>query len=436
MDKEEVLENVINYLRQKDKEEPFIKGEDEVPVSGGKLLLNDILNMVDAALDGWVTESKWAEEFRHALGEYTGNRNVVLCNSGSSANLLAISALKERYGLRNGDIVVTSALAFSTTVAPIIQAGLIPCFVDINLYTLNPDPETIEKAVRSRKARGVVLAHTLGFPYDIKRVDEICRDNNIFLLQDCCDALGARTKEGTQLSEYSDVSTLSFFPAHQITTGEGGAVLCNNGRLFNIIRSYANWGRDCWCKPGDSNTCGKRFEWKFEWKFDKLPDGYDHKYIYSRVGYNMKMTELQAALGVSQMAKIKTIVHLRRMNYIYLKSNLKCIPNFSDYFTLFRSPILSSPFGFPIMVKSENGITRNQVVSFLEERKIRTRPIFSGNITFQPMMRPIPYDTAGYLTNCTTIMNDAFWCGIHPELSTAQLDYVIESFADFLGKEL
>jgi CDP-6-deoxy-D-xylo-4-hexulose-3-dehydrase len=430
MEKERILENVINYLSQ-EKEIPFIKGQSEVPVSGGKLSYFDIVNLVDAALDGWMTEGVWAERFRRELSEYTGSRHVVLCNSGSSANLLALSSIKEKYNINDKSIVITSALAFPTTVAPIMQAGLVPCFVDINIETLNPHPESIESAIKLNKAKGVILAHTLGFPYDIEAIDKICKDNNCFFIQDSCDSLGAKTSDGKQLSEYGDVSTLSFFPAHQIMTGEGGAVLTNDGRLFSVIRSYANWGRDCWCKPGESNTCGKRFEQDFE----RLPKGYDHKYITSRIGYNMKMTELQAALGTSQMSRIKAIVNMRRMNYNYLKKNLQAIPLFSEMFELFRNPILSSPFGFPIMVKPWME-DRSKVIQFLESRKIRTRPIFAGNITKQPMMDHISYLVARDLHNCDRIMEDAFWIGCHPELSTAQLDYVIESFADFLGRGL
>jgi CDP-6-deoxy-D-xylo-4-hexulose-3-dehydrase len=430
MEKERILENVINYLSQQDKEEPFIKGTSEVPVSGGKLSYFDIVNIVDAALDGWVTEGIWADRFRKELSEYTGSKHVVLCNSGSSADLLALGAIKEKYNL-DGGIVVTSALAFPTTVASIIQAGFIPCFVDINIETLNPYPEVIENAIKSRKAKGVVLAHTLGFPYDIEYLKALCHLHGCFLIQDMCDALGAKTNEGKQLGEFGDISTLSFFPAHQITTGEGGAVLTNDGQLFDIVRSLANWGRDCWCKPGDDNTCGKRFEQKFY----KLPEGYDHKYVTSRIGYNMKMTELQAALGMSQMSKIKKIVYLRRLNYTYLKTNLQALPLFNNVFELFRNPILSSPFGFPIMVKHWMA-DREEVIDFLEFRNIKTRPIFSGNITKQPMMEHIPYDQIGDLHNCDRIMEDAFWIGCHPELAQEQLDYVIESFADLLGKEL
>lgn len=431
MEKERILENVINYLSHKDKEIPFVGGENEVPVSGGKLSYFDIINIVDAALDGWMTEGVWAERFRRELSEYTGSRHVVLCNSGSSANLLALSAIKEKYKLFDKSIVVTSALAFPTTVAPIMQAGLIPCFVDINIETLNPHPESIEIAIKKNKAKGVILAHTLGFPYDIEYISALCNTYGCFLIQDMCDALGAKTSEGKQLSEYGDVSTLSFFPAHQLTTGQGGAVLCNNGRLFSIIRSYSRWGKDCWCIPGEDNTCGKRFEQDFE----KLPKGYDHKYIFSRAGYNMEMTELQAALGTSQMSRIKAIVNTRRMNYNYLKTNLSAIPFFNSVFTTFRNPILSSPFGFPIMVNPWME-KRRAVIEFLESRKIRTRPIFSGNITRQPMMNSIPYEVMGDLHNCNRIMDDAFWIGCHPELSTAQLDYVIESFADLCGRSL
>jgi CDP-6-deoxy-D-xylo-4-hexulose-3-dehydrase len=431
MEKERILENVINYLSQHDEEKPFLKGISEVPVSGSKLSYFDIMNIVDATLDGWMTEGVWADRFRRELSEYTGSRHVVLCNSGSSADLLALSAVKESYNVIGQRTVITSALAFPTTVASIIQAGFIPCFVDIDIETLNPRPETIERAIKDKKAAGVILAHTLGFPFDVEAIDKICKDNNCFLIQDMCDALGAKTNEGRQLTEFGDAATLSFFPAHQICTGEGGAVLTNGGRLFSIIRSYANWGRDCWCLPGEDNTCGKRFEQQFY----KLPFGYDHKYVTSRLGYNMKMTELQAALGTSQMSRVKEIVGKRRFNYIYLKTNLQALPVFMDKFTLFRSPILSSPFGFPIMVKSWE-ITRKEVVDFLEARNIRTRPIFAGNIIRQPMMEHTPYDQVGDLHNCDRVMDDAFWVGVHPELKQEQLDFVVESFADLLGRRL
>lgn len=430
MEKERILENVINYLSQHDKEKEFVKGTSEVPVSGGKLSYFDIMNIVDAALDGWITEGKWADRFKKELASVTGYNHAVLCNSGSSANLLAITAMIERMNLRRGDKVITSALAFPTTVAPIIQAGLIPCFVDINIDTLNPEPYHIEEAInRKEKVVGVILAHTLGFPYDAKAIDALCKDNGLFFIQDQCDALGARDNDGEQLSKFGDIGTLSFFPAHQLTTGEGGAVLCNDGRLMRIIESYSNWGRDCWCKPGENNICGKRFDYKFE----RLPEGYDHKYVTSRVGYNMKMTDLQAALGMSQIGRIKEIVSKRRLNFTYLRGGLRAIPTFDEYFALFRNPILSSPFGLPIMVKTSLR-NRNEIIEFLENRKIRTRPIFAGNITRQPMMKHIPYEQIGDLHNCDRVMNDAFWLGVHPELSTEQLDYVIESFADFLGR--
>ena len=432
MDKERILENVINYLSQHDKKEPFIKGETEVPVSGGQLSYFDIMNIVDAALDGWVTEGKWAERFKKELTSYTGYHHAVLCNSGSSANLLALTAIKEKYDVLDKRLVITSALAFPTTVAPIIQAGLIPVFVDIDIETLNPNVYHIEDAIKFRKPiAGVMLAHTLGFPYQAREIDKLCKDNGLFFIQDECDCLGAKLQDGTQLSEFGDVATLSFFPAHQLTTGEGGAVLCNDGRLMRAVESYSNWGRDCWCHPGENNLCGKRFGYKFP----KLPKGYDHKYITTRIGYNMKMTELQAALGTSQMGRIKEIVHLRRMNYTYLKSELQKLPLFHNVFTLFRGPILSSPFGLPIMVKSWVA-NKNDIIKFLEDRNIKTRPIFSGNITRQPMMEHFPYDQVGDLHNCDEVMNNAFWLGVHPELSEEQLDYVIESFADFLGKGL
>lgn len=430
MEKERVLESVLRYLEHRDliNSEPFMKSDSEVPVSGGKLTYSDIVNLVDAALDGWITEGKWADRFRKSLCSYTGYHHAVLANSGSSANLLALSGVIEKYKSQYHGLVITSALAFPTTVAPILQAGLIPCFVDIELNTLNPSAYSVEQAMKLRHPIvGVMIAHTMGIPFPIKEIDALCKEREIFLIQDTCDALGARTGRGERLSEYGDAATLSFFPAHQITTGEGGAVLTNDGRLFSAIRSYANWGRDCWCEPGEENTCGKRFDQKF----DDLPDHYDHKYVFSRIGFNMKMTELQAALGMEQMARIINIVRERRSHYQFLFDNFSVIPNFGQFFRIIDYKALSSPFGFPIYVK---GIKREEIVNFLEKRNIKTRPLFSGNITHQPMMKSIPYDQVTYLPNCERVMNDMFWIGCHPELSQDQLDYVVESFADFVGQ--
>lgn len=423
MEKERILENVINYLSQKESSQEFIKGKTDIPVSGGKLSYFDILNLVDVALSGWVTEGKWSEKFRRELISYTGFNHVVLCNSGSSANLLAMSAVKEH----RGTYVLTSALAFPTTVAPIMQTGFVPLFVDIDLATLNPSVQTIQNAIdRAHNPAGIILAHTLGFPYNVEAIDKLCKANGMFFIQDMCDALGASTSDGKPLSQFGDIATLSFFPAHQITTGEGGAVLCNDGRLFSIIRSLSSWGRACWCKPGDENTCNKRFCWDFP----KLPSGYDHKYVFERIGYNMKMTDLQAALGFSQMGRIKEIVRTRRMYYNFLRVGLANIPKFYNYFSLFHCPSNASPFGFPILAKN---VDRKEVIDFLEGRKIKTRPIFSGNITKHPMMEHINYEQVGQLDNCNTVMEKAFWVGCHDNLTIEQLEYIIESFGDFIG---
>lgn len=427
MEKERILENVVNYLSQKDQPQEFIKGETEIPVSGGKLSYFDILNLVDASIDGWITEGKWSEKFRRELVNFTGFNHAVLCNSGSSANLLAINAVKECRDISYSGYVLTSALAFPTTVAPIVQAGFTPLFVDIDIANLNPSVHIIQRAIEKVKPIGIVLAHTLGFPYNAEAIDILCKKNNMFFVQDMCDCLGASTIDGKSLSGFGDVATLSFFPAHQITTGEGGAVLCNDGRLFSIIRSLSNWGRDCWCKPGEENTCNKRFCWNFP----KLPAGYDHKYVFSRLGYNMKMTDLQAALGFSQMGRIKEIVRKRRINYNFLYAGLTNLPNFFSYFTTFYCSPNASPFGFPLMTYNDK-ISRSQIVDFLESRKIKTRPIFSGNIVRQPMMEHVGYEQIGQLEACDMVMEKAFWVGCHPELSIEQLEYVIESFGDFI----
>jgi len=428
MEKERILENVINYLCEKDQPKLFVKGESEVPVSGGKLSNFDILQLVNCALDGWITESKWSDKFRKELTCYTGFHHAVLCNSGSSANLLAMNGVKEHYNITYPATVLTSALAFPTTVAPIFQTGLIPCFIDIDLATLNPSLNTIQHAIEEKKPAGIILAHTMGFPYNAEKIHEICKAHDMFFIQDCADALGANTADGKSLSEFGDCATLSFFPAHQILTGEGGTILCNSGRLFNTIRSYSSWGRECVCKPGESNSCGKRFDQQNP----NMPEHYDHKYIFVRIGYNLKMTDLQAAIGLSQMGRIKEIVRDRRTHYKFLWAGLTNIPKFYDHFSLFHCPSNSSPFGFPVLVKNNN---RYKFVQFMETRKIRTRPIFAGNITRQPMLAHGGYDWMGILENADNVMENAVWIGVQPELSIEQLEYVVESFADYIHEQ-
>jgi CDP-6-deoxy-D-xylo-4-hexulose-3-dehydrase len=432
MEKDEVLQFVYKYAEENREKKPFRPGIDEVPVSGAVISPEDITAVVDAALDGWFTEGVRAKAFRDELRKFTGAQHVLLCNSGSSANLLAVSGLFEKYRAQKRRYIITCATAFPTTVAPILQMNCIPYFVDIDLETLNPDVDQVMDALDryNDDVVGVILAHTLGFPFSTREIESYCKRKEKFFIEDCCDALGAyATLEGHEhVGNSGDVGTLSFFPAHHITTGEGGAVFCDDGDLYRIMRSYANWGRDCWCRPGESNTCNKRFSWDFP----NLPEGFDHKYTFSRAGYNLKMTELQAALGLSQLEKASHNRQIRFLNWNYLAS---CLFKYHNHFHTIRGYAgVASPFGCPIIVTSDR-FTKSEIVSFLEDRKIRTRPIFAGDITKHPMFDDMP--TICHSThNSDFIMNNAFWIGCHPGLSDKQLEYVIQSFEDFMKEKI
>jgi len=335
-------------------------------------------------------------------------------------------ALRETYEIPQHSLIVTTALSFSTTVAAILHAGFIPYFVDSDRDTLNPNPDDLIWLADDPKVRGLIITHTLGFPIDLKRVVDAYHKRNKFVIEDCCDALGSCVYDG-HVGMLGDAATFSFFPAHQISTGEGGAVLTNDGKLFDIIRSYRNWGRDCWCLPGDENTCGKRFDWDFP----KLPENYDHKYIFTRPGFNFQMTDLQGALGSSQMDRIWEITTRRKNNYYFLMKGLSGMTLFNDFFSTIENPYSFSPFGFPINCF---GVPRSDIVRFLEDRKIRTRPVFAGNITRQPMMQSVNYMTKNGLSGADFIMDNTFWIGCHPELGTAQLTFVLDSFEEYLKK--
>jgi len=309
-----------------------------------------------------------------------------------------------------------------------MQNGMIPYFVDVDISTLNPSISKLEELANNPKVGGIILAHTLGFPYDEKRVVEIFGEAGKWVISDSCDALGASI-DGVHVGNYADAATLSFFPAHHISSGEGGAVLCRHGKLHTLIHQYSNWGRSCNCSPGESNKCGKRFGQEYA----NLPAGFDHKYVFDKIGYNLKITDLQAALGSSQMDRVQEIVFARKNNFAYLKLKLHEIPLFNNYFQTVHTPVgaYSSPFGFPVIIKSDK-VHRFEIIKFLEDRKIRTRPIFAGNITRHPMMEHINYMVDGSLTGCNYIMENSFWLGVHPELSKDQLDYVALSFEEFL----
>ena len=401
----------------------------KVPVSGKVITAEDKLKMMEAVTDGWFTDGgRFCKEFSDKLKKYIGVHHCSLVNSGSSANLLALTAIKDFYTItEKNNKVVTCATGFPTTIAPIIQNNLIPYFIDVNPKTLNPDTNTMLDALSRKDVIGIIQAHTLGFPYDAKAVREFCDANGKFFIEDCSDALGAEIY-GKKVGSFGHASTYSFYPAHHITTGEGGAVLTDDGRLHYQIEVYRDWGRSCWCAPGHDNTCGKRFEHK--WK--NLPDGYDHKYTYIKFGYNMKMTEMQAALGSSQMDRIESFIERRLANYWYLMENLpKPMERISyGYDGWFFAYIKYSPFGFPITIVSDR-FTRKELTDFLEENGIVTRPVFAGNITRQPVFDNLDYDKYDLLSGSDYVMERTFWVGLWHGLNQEHLNHIINIFNKF-----
>lgn len=372
--------------------------------------------MHNAVSKGWLTAGPINNDFERALGAFTGHSYVHTCNSGSSANLLAVAAMVEAGYWRPGDEIVTAACAFPTTVNPLILYGLIPVFVDVEIGTYNVTQKNVDHAISS-KTRGVMLAHTLGNPYTLSLPDDI------HLIEDCCDALGA-TVDNRHVGHVGRLATCSFFPAHHITTGEGGAVFTNDLELAKLVESIRDWGRDCWCEPGKENTCGKRFSWEWE----NLPSGYDHKYTYSRLGFNLKTTEVAAACGVAQIGRLRSFIEARRNNFLCLLRELgKCVdeivlPNFSD---------TSSPFGFPITLKEEG--QRTLLQEYLKQEGIDSRLIFSGNVTRQPYMKGRNFRISGTLENTDKIMRDSLWIGCHPSLTQENLEYMVNRIETFFG---
>lgn len=411
----------------------FVPGESSVPVSGKVFDAKEMINMVEAVLDGWWTEGRFSEEFESKLSRWLGVRQAILVNSGSSANLLAVSALTSaKLGTRKlnpGDEVITVATSFPTTVNPIIQNKLVPVFVDVDLGTYNANVEEIKKAI-SPKTRAIFLAHTLGNPFDLDAVAAICKEHNLWLIEDNCDALGSMY-HGKYTGTFGHIATCSFYPAHHITLGEGGALLTNDGILAKIIRSMRDWGRDCWCRTGNDNTCGMRFGWQL----GDLPFGYDHKYIYSEIGYNLKVTDIQAALGVAQLEKLPDFVAKRKANFKTLYDGLKKL---EKYFILPKWLNNADPswFGFLLTVKEDAPFDRDVAVHFLQEKNIATRYLFAGNITKQPYFidNKIEYRAVGDLTNTDLIMNNTFWTGVYPGLTTEMMEYIAACFDEFVSK--
>jgi len=412
---------------------PFEPGKTPVACSGKVYDEKEIISLIDASLDFWLTTGRYASVFEENLAGFLGVRYCLLTNSGSSANLLAISALTspklgERQ-LKPGDEVITVAAGFPTTITPIVQNRLIPVFVDVDLETCNVDVKQLEAAV-SAKTRAIILAHTLGNPYNLDAVTEIARKNNLWLIEDNCDALGSTYKErftGT----FGDLATLSFYPAHHITMGEGGAVLTSDPLLKRIVESFRDWGRDCWCPPGKENNCCRRFAWKL----GELPYGYDHKYTYSHLGYNLKMTDLQAAVGVAQLAKLADFAGMRRKNFQQLYAGLK---KHEDLFILPKATKDSDPcwFGFPLTIRGGAPFTRQQLVQYLEDHRIGTRLLFAGNILKQPAFKDVQYRVAGELKNTDLIMERTFWIGVYPGLGQKEIIYILDTFDFFVRMKL
>jgi CDP-6-deoxy-D-xylo-4-hexulose-3-dehydrase len=426
--REEILVLTRKYADKLLSPKPFIPGEDPVPVSGKVLTSEDFSALVDSSLDGWLTAGRFTVEFERSLAQFVGARSALFVNSGSSANLAALSGLTSpKLGdraLKAGDEVLTVAMGFPTTVNPIIQNGFKPVVVDVDLNTLDALPDRLEEAI-STKTKAIMMAHTLGNPFDLETVQRLCKENNLWLIEDSCDALGS-TYNGQRTGSFGDTATLSFYPAHHITTGEGGAVFVKSPLVKKQVESFRDWGRDCYCETGKDNTCAKRFGWQL----GDLPEGYDHKYTYSHIGYNLKATDMQAALGLTQLAKVELFIQKRKDNYEYLKKNLERVEGIS----IAQATPNSDPswFGFPITLDPKHPVNREDFLRFLDSRKIGTRLLFAGNITKQPAYKNIDFRVVGDLTNTDIVMSRSFWVGVYPGLTEQMMDYVIESITEYM----
>jgi len=426
--KSKILNLVLNYSKINFKEKEFIPGVSEVPVSGKVIGALELQNMVEASLDGWLTSGRFNRQFEEKLSKFLGIKCLLTVNSGSSANLIAFSTLtspklKER-AIQKGDEVISVAAGFPTTVNPIIQFGAIPVFIDIKIPTYNIDENLVEEAI-TKKTKAIMLAHTLGNPFNVKKIKEICDKYNLWLIEDSCDALGSKYN-GQNVGTFGDLATLSFYPAHHITMGEGGAVFTNSKKLERIAESFRDWGRDCYCEPGKDNTCNKRFSWQL----GDLPFGYDHKYTYSHIGYNMKITDMQAACGLAQLDRLEAFIKKRKENFNFLYKNLKEL----EEFLILPEPEKSSEpswFGFPLLLKKNNQHNRNDLIQYLSSNKIATRLLFSGNLTKQPYMKNIDFKIYKDLKNTDIVMENVFWIGLHPALSERHLEYSISKIKSF-----
>ncbi len=428
--REKIAALVEEYAAIKYAPRVFDPGTTVIPASGKVLDSAELKLMVEASLDGWLTTGRFNQEFERRLAEFIGVKHLITVNSGSSANLIAFSTLTSpklgERAIRPGDEVIGVAAGFPTTVNPIIQFGAVPVFVDVHIPTYNIDPDKIEEAI-GPKTKAIMLAHTLGNPYNLNIVKVLCQKHGLWLIEDCCDALGS-TYNGQLVGTFGDIGTLSFYPAHHITMGEGGAVFTNNPELIRLAESFRDWGRDCYCAPGKDNTCGKRFCWKL----GNLPEGYDHKYTYSHMGYNLKITDMQAACGLAQLDKAPAFIQTRKDNFAYLKTRLKTC---EDFLILPEATAGADPawFGFPITLRDEAPVTRLDLLSYLDQNKIGTRAIFAGNLIRQPYMIGKHYRVSGELIQTDIVMNKTFWIGVFPGLGEAMLDYAVGKIEAYLG---
>lgn len=428
LDRQAVINSAKEFFRNHSQQSDFIPGQSYIPVTAKVVDENDLGYLIDASLDMWLTAGRYARDFESQFGKFFGRQTKsLLVNSGSSANLVAISSLGshelEKFGytpLKPGDEVITVAAGFPTTVNPIIQNGWIPVFIDIDDVTLNALPDKIKEA-KTSKTRAVVLAHSLGNPFRADLIADWCKQEGLFLIEDCCDALGATILD-RPVGSFGEYSTSSFYPAHHITMGEGGAVMSKDGRFKKIAESIRDWGRDCWCEPGKDNTCNKRFGWTL----GELPPGYDHKYVYSHIGYNLKVTDMQAALGVSQLNKVEKFISERRKNWKTLFDGIQSSPILKENFR----PVLPTPdtnpswFGFPLYTNQR--LNREKIVATLEQNKVGTRLFFAGNLTKQPAYKNQQFRIHNDLKNTDQVMKSLFWIGVHPALDSARINYMLE----------
>jgi CDP-6-deoxy-D-xylo-4-hexulose-3-dehydrase len=429
--KNRILDLVNNYSSINFKEKEFVPGISNVPVSGKVIGALELQNMVEASLDGWLTTGRFNQQFEEKLSQFLGIKCLLTVNSGSSANLIAFSTLtspklKER-AIQKGDEVISVAAGFPTTVNPIIQFGAIPVFVDVKIPTYNIDENLVEAAI-TKKTKAVMLAHTLGNPFNVKKIKEICEKYNLWLIEDSCDALGSKF-DNQNVGTFGDLATLSFYPAHHITMGEGGAVFTNSKKLERIAESFRDWGRDCYCEPGKDNTCNKRFSWQL----GDLPYGYDHKYTYSHSGYNMKITDMQAACGLAQLDRLEGFIKKRKENFNFLYKNLKDL----EEFLILPEPEKNSEpswFGFPLSLRKNSKFNRNDLIKYLNDNKIGTRLLFSGNLIKQPYMKDVNFKVQGVLKNTDFVMENTFWIGVYPGLSLKHLEYCVNKIRDFFKK--